>query len=182
MFNLKKSPDVISSLQTVVFILLCVGVSIPQDLIYSSFTSQFFSDSAFFCFLFPVQRIVALGVKISKGSVISILMDYNCYHKDLQCNLQFIKDTFLRQESCLRFEKISISFVTQVYSFEESSMCEPPSSNISHLQIEINRFTTSNWVTPLCHPKCMRHWMNIRIILFSRLHISLSTTAMQYFY
>ena len=89
MFNLKKSPDVISSLQTVVFILLCVGVSIPQDFIYSSFTSQFFSDSAFFSLFFPCWSnsfFVALRVKISKGSVISILIDYNCYHKDVQFN------------------------------------------------------------------------------------------------
>ena len=44
-----------------------------------------------------------------------------------------------------------------------------------------NRFTASNLVTPLCHPKCMRHRTNIGTNLFSRLHISLSTTAMLYF-
>ena len=38
--NLKKSPVDISSLQVVVFILSCVGVSIPWDLINSSSTSM----------------------------------------------------------------------------------------------------------------------------------------------
>ena len=78
MFNLKKSPDVISSLQTVVFILLCVGVSIPQDLKYSSSKSQFSSDSAFFWkqfndllqyFISSVDQIYFfLSVTISKAN------------------------------------------------------------------------------------------------------------------